>query len=1793
MGTKGCKHRTHLFTNSFILTLAVCSQLSAQSWQPLGPGPLLLGQSEGIPNTPVIGAIHGIATHPTDDDIIYVATVNGGIWKTTNGTAASPNWVAQTDDQPSLSMSDIEFDPTDATAQTLIASSGRFSSLASTGGSRAGVMRTTDGGANWTDLNGGMDGRNITSVEARGATLLAAVNVADSFTCANIGVFRSINTGGSWTQLNNATNGIPRGASAALTADPSDNATFYASIHNFSNACSSTSSGIYKTTDTGANWSKVSNASIDTLISANNCHTEIAVGNNNNVFVAMVCTNGDLDAVFYSANGGTSWTSMDLPETTENGGVVAGIHPGGQGSLHSSLAADPVTDTIVYIGGDRQPREVSFPNSIGANNFSGRLFRGDASQASGSQWTPLTHSGTASNSSPHADSRDLVFDANNSLLEADDGGIYRQTSSTTNTGDWISVNGDMAVNEQHDTAYDTNSAITISGNQDNGSSRQQTFGSTTWQNFGSGDGGDVVIDNLSLAGSNQSVRFQSSQNLSGIRRLIYDANNNFLGQTPLALSVTSGSALTAQFVTPLAINNINGNRLIVGGGNSVYESSDQGDTVTEIGAGIVANSLGRNTIAYGATGNEDILYVAGCIGSCFTTDDGGAPPVAQPDGIYVRTTGAGALNHVFTPSSGRVEGITINPANPAEAFAIEEGRVLRTVDTGANWTNITGSLSGFGQLRSIMFMPDATDNGLAVGSDRGVFLSRASGGYSNWITAATGMPNTPVFELSYDQTSSRLVAGTMGRGAFVLTGILTGNTPPVANTDSIMVSKGGTATTVVGGSNTLLNNDTDPDAGDNLTVQTTPTTQPMNGIITLQTDGTFSYQHDDSFTNSDQFFYQICDDGSPQFCSDGQVDVTIDLGSAICSNPNIAIPDNGGAANPATDMLNVTDTGSITDLNLALQIDHTWVGDLTVTLTHESSGTSVTLIDRPGSTNCQQDDISVTLDDAAAEAADDQCETSGGAINGTFQPTGSLADFNGLGLNSNWTLSVSDFVSQDDGALISWCLDPTTSAATATPVLAAIGNQNIDELATLNFTATATDADTSQANLVFTLSGQPTGASITTGGAFTFTPTEAQGPDTFTFDVIVSDDSVPANTDSETITVTVNEANVNPVLVAIGNQNIDELNELTFTAMATDTDLPSQNLSFSLSGEPSGATITSGGAFSFTPTETQGPDTFTFDVIVTDDGTGTLSDSETITVTVNEVNQNPVLDAIGAQSIEELNTLSFTATATDPDLPVQNLTFSLSGEPTGASITSGGNFSFTPTSAQGPNSYTFDVIVTDDGTGNLSDSETITVNVSDASNQPPVLAPIGNQNIDELSSLSFIATATDADTPTQNLTFSLSGEPAGASITAGGSFSFTPTETQGPNSYTFDVVVTDDGTGNLSDSETITVTVNESNQNPVLNAIGNQSVDELSTLSFTATATDADLPTQNLTFSLSGEPAGASITSGGVFSFTPTAAQGPNSYTFDVIVTDDGPGNLSSSETITVEVNDPNSNQSPVLLAIGNQIIDELNTLSFTAMATDADTPAQNLTFSLSGQPTGATITTDGIFSFTPTEAQGPDNYTFDVIVTDDGPGNLSDSETITVTVNENNISPVLNAIGNQSTDELSTLSFTATATDPDVPTQNLTFSLSGEPTGATITSAGVFSFTPSETQGPDTFTFDVIVSDGELSDSETITITVNEINENPVLDAVGDQQVDELTTLNFTATATDPDLPIQNLTFSLSGAPTGANITSDGQFSFTPTLAQSPNVFTFDIIVSDGQLIDTETISITVIDVIFRSGFE
>ena len=206
-----------------------------------------------------------------------------------------------------------------------------------------------------------------------------------------------------------------------------------------------------------------------------------------------------------------------------------------------------------------------------------------------------------------------------------------------------------------------------------------------------------------------------------------------------------------------------------------------------------------------------------------------------------------------------------------------------------------------------------------------------------------------------------------------------------------------------------------------------------------------------------------------------------------------------------------------------------------------------------------------------------------------------------------------------------------TGSGNAAPVLSAIGNKTVNEGSALAFTATATDANVGQA-LTFSLdAGNPSGSSITTAGAFSWTPAESQGPGTYPITVRVTDNGSPSSNDFETFTVTVNEANMAPVIAAIANQTITEGGTLNVTASATDSDVPANSITYSVAG-PQGISINpSTGAITWTSDEDDGGQTYQVTVTATDNGTPVLRSTRSFTVTINEVNSSPTL-TVGTSS---------------------------------------------------------------------------------------------------------------------------------------------------------------------------------------------------------------------------------------------------------------------------------------------------------------------------------------------------------------------------------------------------------------------------------------------------------------------------------------------------------------------------------------------------------------------------------
>ncbi len=769
------------------------------------------------------------------------------------------------------------------------------------------------------------------------------------------------------------------------------------------------------------------------------------------------------------------------------------------------------------------------------------------------------------------------------------------------------------------------------------------------------------------------------------------------------------------------------------------------------------------------------------------------------------------------------------------------------------------------------------------------------------------------------------------------------------------------------------------------------------------------------------------------------------------------------------------------------------------------------------------------------------------------------------------------FYTTDGTATDSEVVAITVTNVNQEPVLAVIGVQSVTEGDALNLVIAASDADGNIPTI--TSSALPTNATFLDNGDgtadFDFNPTFLQsGGYSVTF---YTTDGVA--TDSEVVAITVVEAgNQDPVLASIGAQGVNEGNTLAFTVSATDIEGALPSLSTSVL--PTNASFVDNGDgtgdFSFTPAFQQsGAYQVTF--TATDDSSA--STSEIVTITVNDAgNQAPVLGAIGARTVAEGAALNFGVAATDPDGTTPTL--STSALPTNATFVDNGNgfgsFSFTPDYTQeGAHNVTF--YATD---GSASDSEVVVITVTDAGNQPPVLAEIGPQVVTEGGNLNLVITATDADATTP--TFTTSALPTNATFVdngdGSGTFDFNPDFVQaGILSVTFRA--TD---GAVVDSEVVFITINDAgNQDPTLAAIGAQSVTEGNTLVFATSASDPEgaapalstsaLPT-NATYVDNGDGTGD-------FSFTPDFTQA-NSYDITFSATDDSGAVV--SEMVTVTVNEA-GNQDPVLAAIGAQGVDENVTLAFTITSTDPDATFPALT--TSALPTNASFVDNGDgtgdFSFTPDFFQaGTHSVTF--VASD---GTVSDSEVVEITVNNINRDPELAAIGAQVVDENGSLAFTVTASDLDLTA--LTLSTSVLPTNATFVDNGDgtadFAFNPDYYQAG---TYDVTfyVSDGEASDSELVVITVNPVNQLPILDPIGAQFADEGGNLNLLITASDADgTP---LTLTTSALPPNATFVDNGDgtadFDFNPDYTQA-DIISLTFYVSDGVASDSELVFITI----------
>ena len=518
-----------------------------------------------------------------------------------------------------------------------------------------------------------------------------------------------------------ATSGLPAGDYTDICNAPGNTSAMYTAVVNTADA---TQAGIYSSTDAGQTWTQVYTAPAG-AVNIKLAGRDNTFSGPTTVFAAIATgtnASAQLSNVVRTANGGATWQDMMVPTTVESGNTF-GVNPGGQGQVHLAITADPTNPNIVYVGGDRQPagnegtgNPATFPNSIGANTYSGRLFAGTFdTTASTTTWAPITNNGTnggaAPGSSPHADSRTLAF-VGSTLYEGGDGGIYAQSNPTNNTGVWSSAIGTgLQVTEVYGVAYDSNAKIIMDSNQDTGVAQQTATGSKAYTEvptsfagfFLTGDGGVVLA--APIAGG-RSIRYASSNGLSLMQSAVYGANNQpiagmtqFLNLTEVdgmgnPLGKTLNQESFAKTPAPATLNTADntGRRIVIGTSASatvatgaVWESTDGGNTFATVGA-IGAGESVFSVIAGGRQAGVNNINVL------FAGTNGPA--------VYRRTAAAGGLSSLTGYGGGTAWDLAVDSSNWANLFVddITNNKLWRSTNADAavaadvNFTDITGNL---------------------------------------------------------------------------------------------------------------------------------------------------------------------------------------------------------------------------------------------------------------------------------------------------------------------------------------------------------------------------------------------------------------------------------------------------------------------------------------------------------------------------------------------------------------------------------------------------------------------------------------------------------------------------------------------------------------------------------------------------------------------------------------------------------------------------------------------------------------------------------------------------------------------------------------------------------------------------------------------------------------------------------------------------------------------------------------------------------------------------------------------
>ncbi|HEV7660426.1 MAG TPA: VCBS domain-containing protein [Allosphingosinicella sp.] len=779
---------------------------------------------------------------------------------------------------------------------------------------------------------------------------------------------------------------------------------------------------------------------------------------------------------------------------------------------------------------------------------------------------------------------------------------------------------------------------------------------------------------------------------------------------------------------------------------------------------------------------------------------------------------------------------------------------------------------------------------------------------------------------------------------------------------------------------------------------------------------------------------------------------------------------------------------------------------------------------------------------------------------------------------------------------------------------------------------TASDVDS---DAVLTWSGTGTSVygafAITAGGAWTYN-LDNLDPDTQalaagmsaveTFTATVTDNH--GATATTMVTVIVHGTNDAPIAVADTNAGTEDGALVTGTVATNDSDVDTGAvLSYALAAPVAGLTINPDGSYSFDPGDSAydhialgATQVVTANYIVSDGDGG--SSTSTLTITVTGINDAP--DAVNdtASAIEDGAVVLGSVAGNDTDIDDgATRSWALVGPVAGLTLDSAGNYVFNPLDpayqhiALGATQTVLASYRVTDQHG-ATDVATLTITVAGTNDAPDAANDVNGAAEDGAIVTGNVGSNdTDIDDGATRSFALVGAPPAGLTFNPDGSYSFNPSNAAyqhlaagATETLVVSYTISD---GSATDTATLTITVNGTNDAPVAADDLNAAIEDGAVVTGTVATGDTDVDDgATRTYALSGSVAGLTINPNGSYSFDPAsydsiAAGATQIVTATYIVTDDHGATDTGTLTITVS----GINDAPDAVNDTASAIEDGAVATGTVAANDIDVDAGDTrTYTLNAPVAGLTLNSDGSYSFNPANAAyqhialGATQTVVATYTFADNNG-ASDTATLTITVTGTNDVPDAVADTIVATEDGPVVSGSLGVNDTDADDgATRTYLLIAPVTGLTLTPSGNYTFDPSSYDSiaaGSSVTLSTsyrVIDNNGATDTATISITIHGINDAP--DAVNDVATaiedGAVVTGNVSFNDVDADSG-DSRTYAQFGAVAGLTINADGSYSFNPAdpAYQHIRLGATEVVVAtytmtDGAgVTDTATLTITV----------